>query len=104
MQSVRRQHLSRLRIHLSKKQAAADAIATLKEVAVDVDCSDPDTAVTLGAVRDAAQTARKALHEYRMSLKNIVVATAQADKDGSPEEEKAAETTDTTTQQTQEAN
>lgn len=83
-----------------KQQAAADAIEALKALAVDVGCNDPETVVTLGAVRDAAQTARKALHEYRMSLKNIVVAIAQADKSEATDDtttDTTENTTDTTT-------
>jgi hypothetical protein len=88
----------------TKQKDAAEAIAALKEVAVELDCSDPDTAVTLGTVRDAAQTARKALHEYRISLKNIVVAIAQADKMGTPEEAPDTTAESTRIESEQEAN
>lgn len=85
----------------AKKLAATEAVGALKTVAVNVDCSDPETTVTLGTVRDAAQTARKALHDYRMSLKNIVVAIAQSQtaepetaEDSSQESQKPETTTE----------
>lgn len=81
----------------AQKLAATEAVTALKTVAADVDCSDPETAVTLGAVRDAAKATREALHDYRMALKNIVVAIAQAQsddaetaEDATPEEDTAA--------------
>jgi len=85
----------------AKKLAASEAVGALKTVAVNVDCSDPETTVTLGTVRDAAHTARKALHDYRMSLKNIVVAIAQSQsaepettEDSSEETQKPETTTE----------
>lgn len=63
-----------------KKQAATDAVTALKELAVDIDCTSTDPASSLGAVKTAAKDAREALKEYRKSLKDIVVALAQADK------------------------
>lgn len=77
----------------AKKQAASEAIAALKAIAVDVDCSDPETAVTLGAVRDAAHNARAALHEYRVELKNLVVAIGQTQSDTSNDDKKSSDST-----------
>lgn len=65
----------------AKQEAATAAVAALKEVAVGVDCSDPETVVKLSAVREAAKATRTALHDYRKALKDIVVALAQS-KDG----------------------
>ncbi|MBL8121949.1 hypothetical protein JNM87_04350 [Candidatus Saccharibacteria bacterium] len=61
-----------------KKTAASQAIATLKTVAVNVDCTHPDSVVKLSTVRDAAKAARTALHDYRVAIKAVVVALAQA--------------------------
>ena len=94
----------------AKKQAATDAVAALKEVAADVDCANPESVVKLSAVRDAAKETRTALHEYRMALKDLVVAIAQSrgDQDGADDTTNtadAADTTDTTdTTDAQEAN
>lgn len=64
-----------------EKGAAADtAVKTLKAVAQNVDCTQPDTAVKLSTVRDAAKKARQALHDYRMAIKEIIVALAQAEE------------------------
>jgi hypothetical protein len=85
----------------AKKQAATDAVAALKEVAADVDCASPETVVKLGAVRDAAKETRTALHEYRMALKDLVVAIAQSkggqdSADDTTNTAEAADATDTT--------
>ena len=88
----------------AKKQAATDAVAALKEVAADVDCASPETVVKLGAVRDAAKETRTALHEYRMALKDLVVAMAQSKggQDSADDTTNTAEAADTA--DTQEAN
>lgn len=62
----------------AKQQVAVDAVAALQSVAADVDCSDPDVAVTLGTIKEAAKAAKTALREYRASLHDILVALAQA--------------------------
>jgi hypothetical protein len=62
----------------TKQAAATAAVAALKQVATGVDCNDPETVVKLSAVREAAKSTRSALHEYRMALKTMVVALAQA--------------------------
>lgn len=67
----------------SKQEAATVSVAALKEVAVDVDCNDPETVVKLSEVREAATAARTALHDYRKALKDMVVALAQAKDDTS---------------------
>lgn len=88
----------------AKKQSATDAFAALKEVAAGVDCASPETVVKLSAVRDAAKETRTALHEYRMALKDLVVAIAQSrgDQDGADDTTNTAEAADTA--DTQEAN
>ena len=88
----------------AKKQSATDAFAALKEVAAGVDCASPETVVKLSAVRDAAKETRTALHEYRMALKDLVVAIAQSrgDQDGADDTTNTAEATETT--DAQEAN
>ncbi|QQS69559.1 hypothetical protein IPP75_00190 [Candidatus Saccharibacteria bacterium] len=65
----------------AKQEAATAAVAALKELAVGVDCSDPETVVKLSEVREAAKATRTALHDYRKALKDIVVALAQSKDD-----------------------
>jgi uncharacterized protein (DUF1330 family) len=74
-----------------KQQAATTAVAALKTVAVNVDCTNPETVVKLATVRDAAKTARTALHDYRMAIKAIVVALAQA-QDGASSDDASSST------------
>lgn len=62
-----------------KQQAAITAVGTLKTVAQSIDCAKTDAAVKLSTVRDAANDARRALHDYRVSIKEIVVALVQAE-------------------------
>lgn len=75
-----------------KQEAATAAVAALKQVATEVDCSNPETVVKLSEVREAAKSTRTALHEYRKALKDMVVALAQA-KDTAEDDDTA--TTDT---------
>lgn len=77
-----------------KQTAAKEAVDALKLIAVDVDCSNPDTVVKLSTVREAAKVTRTALHDYRMALKDIVVALAQA-KDGGEDDSDGAATENT---------
>ena len=62
-----------------KRLAATEAVSALKSVAQDFDCTKPDTVVKLSTVRDAAKEARQSLHEYRIAIKDIVVALAQSE-------------------------
>lgn len=73
----------------AKRTAAEAAVSTLKVVGSDVDCANPDTVVTLRAVKDTAIETRRALHEYRLAIKAILTALTQTRED---------KTTSTTTQ------
>jgi hypothetical protein len=64
----------------AKQTAAAEAVAALKELSADFDCTATDPAQTLAAVKAATVDARTALKEYRTSIKHIVVALAQVHK------------------------
>jgi hypothetical protein len=64
----------------AKQAAATSAVAALKTVAVDIDCTSTDPASSLTVVKTAAKEARDALKAYRKALKEIVVAFAQANK------------------------
>ncbi|MGB4966616.1 MAG: hypothetical protein WBO35_00240 [Candidatus Saccharimonadales bacterium] len=63
-----------------KKTAATLAVTTLKSLALDVDCSNPETVVALRAVKDAAIDSRRALHDYRMALKAMVAELRSVEK------------------------
>ena len=89
----------------AKQEAATAAVAALKEVAVGVDCSDPETVVKLSAVREAAKATRTALHEYRKALKDIVVALAQSKDDAENGDETTSDSgTDSTSDTTEGTN
>lgn len=64
----------------AKQTAATSAVAALKSVAVNIDCTSTDPASSLSVVKTAAKEARTALKDYRKALKEIVVAFAQANK------------------------
>ena len=57
---------------------ATTAVAALKVVAVNIDCSADDPAAGLSTVKEAAHEARDALKAYRTALKNLVKAMIQA--------------------------
>lgn len=89
----------------AKQEAATAAVAALKEVAVGVDCSDPETVVKLSAVREAAKATRTALHDYRKALKDIVVALAQSKDDAENGDETTSDSgTDSTSDTTEGTN
>jgi hypothetical protein len=64
-----------------KQTSATQAVQTLKDFGAVLDCSSDDPAASLQAVKTAAADARGALKDYRKSLKDIVVALAQAKGD-----------------------
>jgi hypothetical protein len=72
----------------AKQTTATEAVDALHQVGTTLDCSSSDPAAMLAAAKTAAKTARDALKDYRTSLKNIVVALAQAKGD-------STDTTDT---------
>ncbi len=65
----------------AKQTAATEAVASLKLVGTTLDCSSSDPAAMLSSTKVAAKNARDALKDYRKSLKDIVVALAQAKGD-----------------------
>lgn len=62
----------------AKQSDAATAVAALKLVAVNIDCSAEDPAAGLSTVKQAAHDARDALKAYRSALKDMVKALIQA--------------------------
>jgi hypothetical protein len=69
-----------------KKTAATEAVAALKEVAVDIDCTSTDPAESVATVKEAVKNARVSLQQYHTSVKNVLVElmTSKSDskKDG----------------------
>jgi hypothetical protein len=70
----------------AKKAAAETAVAAIAEVSTDIDCSAADPAATVASLKEAVGNARKALHEYRLAIKDIVVALEKAVDDTSAED------------------
>ena len=93
----------------AKQQAATDAVAALKDLTADFDCTSSDPAQTVAAIKAATAEAKTALKEYRTSIKNIVVALAQVNKtsdegsDYNSTDNTTTTTPDTTTDNTTEA-
>jgi DNA anti-recombination protein RmuC len=63
-----------------KQTAASEAVAALKDLSADIDCTATDPASTVASIKSATIEARTALKEYRKSIKDIVVALAQVNK------------------------
>lgn len=61
----------------AKQTTATDAVAALKLVSANFDCSVADPATNVAAIKAATSDARSALKAYRQAIKDIVVALAQ---------------------------
>jgi hypothetical protein len=64
----------------AQQTTATEAVAALKELSADFDCTTTDPAQTLAAIKASTTDAKTALKDYRTSIKNIVVALAQVNK------------------------
>lgn len=88
----------------AKQAAATEAVAALKETSTTFDCASTDPAQTLATIKAATVDARTALKEYRTSIKNIVVALAQVQKNtgdqSSSDQPTTGDNTNTTTDTT----
>ncbi len=58
----------------AKQTAAQQAVDTLKGLDVSIDCTQPDPAQSLEAVKTAVGNARTALQAYRSAIKDVIVA------------------------------
>ena len=58
----------------AKQTAAQSAVDALKALSVNIDCTQPDPAQTLEAVKGAVSDARTALQAYRAAIKDLIVA------------------------------
>jgi hypothetical protein len=70
----------------AKQSAAQSAVAALKALNVQIDCTQTDPASTVATIKSAVADARNSLQAYRSALKDLVVAlkgasTAQAGAD-----------------------
>jgi hypothetical protein len=80
----------------AKQAAATEAVAALKETSTEFDCTTTDPAQTLATIKAATVDARTALKEYRTSIKNIVVALAQVQKNSTDKQSTGDNTGDNT--------
>lgn len=76
----------------AKQTAAQGAVDTLKALDVDIDCTQPDPAMSVATVKTAVATTRTALQDYRKSIKDVVVAL----KGASTSTDKASSDTNST--------
>jgi hypothetical protein len=72
----------------AKQTTAQAAVDALKSADVTIDCTQADPAAAVATLKEATSTARTALHDYRKSIKDLIVAlkgasTAQAGDDSS---------------------
>ena len=58
----------------AKQTAAQSAVDALKALDVKIDCTQPDPATSLAAVKTAVKNARTALQDYRSAIKDVIVA------------------------------
>jgi hypothetical protein len=82
----------------TKQVAAQAAVDELKALDVSIDCTQPDPATSLAKVKAATANARTALHEYRLAIKDVVVALKGAST--STTDKSSSDSTDTTTDTT----
>jgi hypothetical protein len=75
----------------ASKDAAALEIEALVQLDVEVDCTDPEVAVKVGAFKDSAEAARDALKTYRKSLVELISSmraeAAEQNAQNKPEDE-----------------
>lgn len=56
------------------KASAAAEVAALENLSVDIDCTDPDVAVSVATFRETTSSARTALKAYRAALVDLISA------------------------------
>ena len=83
----------------AKQMAASVAVAALKDVSVEIDCSTTDPASAVATVKAAVVNARTALKEYRTAIKNVLVVlmTAKNGDDNSDTTSKPTESVESET-------
>lgn len=62
----------------AKKATAEAAVKALNEFDVSIDCSAQDPAASVATLKTTVSNTRNALHEYRLAIKNLVVALENA--------------------------
>lgn len=62
----------------AKKAAATTAVADLSSSDVTIDCTSQDPAANLAVLKTTVANARQALQDYRVAIKNLVVALQTA--------------------------
>lgn len=81
----------------AKQTAAQAAVDALKSADVTIDCTQADPATAVATLKEATANARTALHEYRLAIKDVVVALKGASTDQTDDTDKTTTTTPTTT-------
>jgi hypothetical protein len=88
----------------AKKAAATEAVNAIASVTTDVDCTSTDPAASVASVKESVKNARTALHEYRLAIKDVVVALQKSvDDNGTNDanDDNSATNTTTTTNTTE---
>lgn len=68
----------------TKQATAQQAVDVLKGLSIKIDCTTTDPANTVATLKAAVKNARTALHDYRTSIKNVVVALQGASTSTEP--------------------
>lgn len=85
----------------AKKAAATEAVAAIANVTTDIDCASDDPAATVASVKESVKNARTALHEYRLSIKDLVIALQKAVDTTAPDDSGSTESNDSGTDSAQ---
>jgi hypothetical protein len=81
----------------AKQTAAQAAVDALKSADVTIDCTQADPASAVANLKEATSNARTALHEFRLAIKDVVVALKGASTAQTDDTDKTTNTTPTTT-------
>lgn len=80
----------------AKKAAATTAAAAIKDLDTAIDCTSDDPAAAVATLKETVASARKALHDYRLAIKDLVVGLQNAAGSTETETETGTETETTT--------
>ena len=67
----------------AKKDAASSAVAALKSLSINIDCSASDPAATLETLKTSVKSTREALQAYRKAIIDVISALSVAKDDSS---------------------
>jgi chromosome segregation ATPase len=79
-----------------KQTTATEAVAALKEVVIDIDCTATDPAESVATVKEAVKNARVSLQEYHTAVKDVLVELMTSKSDSKADDDSSTDTGDDT--------